>query len=889
VTKLHGFRRWYRQAFILALPTCACENGRMEEQVVGRSGQAIIFGQDDRASIANLTDRRAALWADSVAILADSTSICPFAETRDHCELALTPMQTVVLTDRSIDPAPGPLCADQRFSDESRVADETCTAFYVGNDRFITAAHCIEASDCGDPDVSKAVLFGFVTDAQGNTPSTIPRQGNFYRCQSIIQRELQVFDPGRIDYAIFQVTPSVTGHRALPLRRSGAISAGPPAEQTPATQLGIIGHGLGLPMKASLFGQARNNTNQTHFYHTIDGFPGDSGSPVLSLDAGLIEGIHVAGPVPQSGVPPQRNFNERNPGTDNRCLEYTSCAENACAANEVNRQWSQATRITRSQLLSNVPEVTVPPDEHVMIILDRTGSMTEPGLVAGYSKWDDAINAAEAWVGVDSLTASLFRRAYSVWTFRRGEGQEGLVQVWPQSGSTNCPNLDPDTGACLFERVELLQPAVDYFTLQAELESIRSTHAPVTGPTTPLAESLCEALERLRPVAPLQRIIFESDGGENSSLATHPCAGESSEPFLDPFENPSQLELPDWGMTLDSWQARVIRRATRFEQLIADAVASPLTATDGFPVGLVWNVDVHFALVDAPAASLFLAFGQNASAVSEWDGPSGHALSLLSTASSVSTQPTTSILPSELALFRALGTSNRLSTFTAYARPLEPVVYGVDHALAGDVDDSGCVDQADLSIMTQSDVWMRRAVRPLEIAMRADLSRDGWVNFMDLDILLDHWASGCINPVQPPNLGPIVLPNQGNCSDGQQNGEETDVDCGGGACPACSNGSGCQLPSDCQSGVCLANSCQPEPPFDACQCRPNKCGDCTNPVAACNATPGCANVVSCTFQNPCNFPHESCKGQSCFQLTGYPQSSAAGQAANNVISCLGGC
>ena len=44
------------------------------------------------------------------------------------------------------------------------------------------------------------------------------------------------------------------------------------------------------------------------------------------------------------------------------------------------------------------------------------------------------------------------------------------------------------------------------------------------------------------------------------------------------------------------------------------------------------------------------------------------------------------------------------------------------------------------------------------------------------------------------------------CSDGQQNGTETDVDCGGMKCPACATGYKCLVPNDCQSsvsGVCL--------------------------------------------------------------------------------------
>ena len=47
------------------------------------------------------------------------------------------------------------------------------------------------------------------------------------------------------------------------------------------------------------------------------------------------------------------------------------------------------------------------------------------------------------------------------------------------------------------------------------------------------------------------------------------------------------------------------------------------------------------------------------------------------------------------------------------------------------------------------------------------------------------------------------------CSDAVKNGNETDVDCGGGTCAACAAGKICAAPGDCASGVCTANVCQP--------------------------------------------------------------------------------
>jgi hypothetical protein len=56
-------------------------------------------------------------------------------------------------------------------------------------------------------------------------------------------------------------------------------------------------------------------------------------------------------------------------------------------------------------------------------------------------------------------------------------------------------------------------------------------------------------------------------------------------------------------------------------------------------------------------------------------------------------------------------------------------------------------------------------------------------------------------PPPPPPPGPPT------CSDGARNGNETDVDCGGGTCPKCAIGKDCQQARDCASGVCQNGRC----------------------------------------------------------------------------------
>ena len=47
------------------------------------------------------------------------------------------------------------------------------------------------------------------------------------------------------------------------------------------------------------------------------------------------------------------------------------------------------------------------------------------------------------------------------------------------------------------------------------------------------------------------------------------------------------------------------------------------------------------------------------------------------------------------------------------------------------------------------------------------------------------------------------------CTDGMANGDESDIDCGGGGtCPRCINGQACSLPSDCVIAACTTGICQ---------------------------------------------------------------------------------
>lgn len=100
-----------------------------------------------------------------------------------------------------------------------------------------------------------------------------------------------------------------------------------------------------------------------------------------------------------------------------------------------------------------------------------------------------------------------------------------------------------------------------------------------------------------------------------------------------------------------------------------------------------------------------------------------------------------------------------------------------------------------------------------------------------------------------------------NCSDGVQNSEETDVDCGGSHCDSCSDGEGCREPSDCTSGVCEGDICQPPSCTDGTLNGTELYLDCGGPDC-----PGCPDGTDCEEHVDCASRYcieEVCTASSC--------------------------
>ena len=136
----------------------------------------------------------------------------------------------------------------------------------------------------------------------------------------------------------------------------------------------------------------------------------------------------------------------------------------------------------------------------------------------------------------------------------------------------------------------------------------------------------------------------------------------------------------------------------------------------------------------------------------------------------------------------------------------------------------------------------------------------------------EHCVSGRCKAIKSSTGQQTQTPT---CSDGVRNGNETDVDCGGPNCPACTNGKNCLAPSDCISGVCSNGVCVAPPPA----CTADNCG-------AQHGCPPCTNGKTCATGADCTSGH--CSGGVCVQCASAADCPPAASGSCQTAICAAG-
>jgi len=230
-------------------------------------GKADIYGDDDRREYFETQNRLLRKVGRASAVLVDEQDLAPTGD------------GTVRLPDTTLgDDLPA--CPTVKFSEQP--VPGNCSGFLVAPDILVSAGHCIKTrEDCR----STRVAFGFrYEESTDENATTLPRR-NVYACESILAHGWE--ENGKTDYGVYRLDRPVEGVEPLEFRTDGNV----PAD----TRLAVVGHPMGLPLKITDGGRIVDNTPREWFLYNLDAFGGHSGAPVVDVETGLVEGLHVRG------------------------------------------------------------------------------------------------------------------------------------------------------------------------------------------------------------------------------------------------------------------------------------------------------------------------------------------------------------------------------------------------------------------------------------------------------------------------------------------------------------------------------------------------------------------------------------------------------------------
>jgi hypothetical protein len=167
------------------------------------------------------------------------------------------------------------LCSSEKFAEQNSVG--LCSGFLIAPNIILTAGHCLKYEKyCQD----YPWYFGYMQSTSDNKIDS----KNMYYCKKILDKKQ---NGNGLDYAIIELDREVLNRPTLQLRKKGKIPF--------FTPLISLGHPMGLPMKAILGGRVLQNNQRDYFKANLDTFIGSSGSPVINIKTGVVEGVLTSG------------------------------------------------------------------------------------------------------------------------------------------------------------------------------------------------------------------------------------------------------------------------------------------------------------------------------------------------------------------------------------------------------------------------------------------------------------------------------------------------------------------------------------------------------------------------------------------------------------------
>lgn len=298
-------KRFEARVLAFGLLAAAWGCGDATLPAVSSADEALIYGADDRREVYQLTNAHQIALADSTVALMDASDVTSVAGGYS------------INTSLSYGSAYS-LCTSEPFRTQPTTA--YCTGFLVAPDLVATAGHCISNSSCA----GTRFVFGFEMTSSSSVRSTVPTS-DVYSCAQVVGRTQTTTN----DFAVVRLDRAVSGHTPLAIRRSGTVALGTP--------LVVSGHPAGIPLKVAGGATVRGNSATNYFEANVDTYGGNSGSPIIDANTGVVEGILVRGNADfvQSGS----------------CFVSNVCSDSGCPG------WEDATRI-----VNITPYVPVDPE-----------------------------------------------------------------------------------------------------------------------------------------------------------------------------------------------------------------------------------------------------------------------------------------------------------------------------------------------------------------------------------------------------------------------------------------------------------------------------------------------------------------------------------------------